>query len=564
MSLNSALEVGRSAMTVSQIALQLAGNNMANAATEGYHRQTIHLTPARGESLGNGNFVGRGVQLLAIRREVDTALQSRYRDALSEEHSAQIDQRFLTTIETIQNELTDNDISSLLSDFFNAFSELANNPEDNAVRAVVIQQGANLASRIADLRNDYDVVIQEVDRSLGNSVARVNDLLEQIALLNGQVTVAEGGEGGANALRDQRDLLIDELAQFMDVTVIEQSGGAVDVLVGSVPVLLGAESRGVELRRESVGDVIEVSVRVAADGTELTINSGTIGGLLNQREQTVQPVIDDLDTFAGQLIFQVNRLHSQGQGRDGFSSVTGTYKNLDPTANLNATAAGLPFRIQNGSFFIHVTHSETGTRSSYQINVDGDAMSLDDLIDEINTVVGVPNVTAGKGLANELTLQADSGYEITFSDDTCGALAALGINTFFCGENATDIDVNQVLKDDANLLAAGADHLPGSTDTALAIADLQDVQVEELGNRSLREFWQNAVNDLAVRNDAANTAVESSRLVRESLFSQIQAVVGVSLDEESINLLTFQQQFKAAARFINVIEETIQTLLSIA
>ena len=97
MSLNSALEVGRSAMAVSQIALQVAGNNMANAATEGYHRQTIHLTPARGEQVGSNAYVGRGVQLLAIRREVDTALQSRYRDAMSEEYSSQIDQRFLRT-----------------------------------------------------------------------------------------------------------------------------------------------------------------------------------------------------------------------------------------------------------------------------------------------------------------------------------------------------------------------------------------------------------------------------------------------------------------------------------
>ena len=441
---------------------------------------------------------------------------------------------------------------------------MANNPEDNAVRAVVIQQGVNLSSRIADLRNDYGVVIEEVDRSLGNSISQVNDLLGQIALLNSQIAIAEGGSGGANSLRDQRDLLIDELAQFAELTVIEQDSGAVDILIGSTPILLGTDSRGVELRRESVGDNIEVSIRVAADGTELTVNSGTLGGLMRQREDTVQPVIDNLDTFAGQLIFQVNRLHSQGQGRTGFNSVTGTYQNLDPTANLNSSATGLPFRIENGSFFVHVTHADTGTRTSYQINVDGDSMSLDDLIDQINNVVGVPNVTAGKGLANELTLQANSGYEMTFSDDSSGALAALGVNTFFAGKNAADIDVNQVLKDDSNLLAAGADHLPGSTDTALAIADLQDQEVEGLGNRSIREFWQNAVNDLAVRTDAANTAVESSRLVRESLFSQIQAVVGVSLDEESINLLMFQQQFNAAARFITVIDEAIQTLLSIA
>ena len=76
--------------------------------------------------------------------------------------------------------------------------------------------------------------------------------------------------------------------------------------------------------------------------------------------------------------------------------------------------------------------------------------------------------------------------------------------------------------------------------------------------------WQNSVNSLAVRTNAANAGVESARLVRESLYSQVQAVSGVSLDEESINLLTFQRQFQAAARFITVIDETLQVLLSLA
>ena len=564
MSLNGALQVGRSALVASQTALQVAGNNMANAATEGFHRRSVHLSPIRGDIVGRNQFIGRGVQLVSVRREVDTALQSRYRDALSEENAGLIDQRFLTAIETLQNELTDNDVSSLLSAFFNSFSEVANSPSDNAVRAVAIQQGTSLASRIADLRSDYSEVLSQVDRQLDTAVEAVNGLLDQIADINDQIVQAEPGVGEANALRDQRDLLIDELSQYMDVSVIEQENGSVDILVSSIPVLLAGASRGVELRTESVDGELEVSIRVADDGTDLTVSSGTIGGLMRQRAETVQPVIDALEEFAGQLIFQVNRLHSQGQGQHGFSSVVGTYAISDTTANLNSGDANLPFRIENGSFFIHVTHADSGQRTSYQINVDGDAMSLDDLINEINTVVGVPNVTAAVNTEGAFTLTAGSGYEISFSEDTSGALAALGINTFFAGRSANTIEVNQVLLDDPTMLAVGAGHVPGSNDTALAIADLQDVALDDLGGISLREYWQNSVNSLAVRTDAANAGVESAQLVRESLYSQVQAVSGVSLDEESINLLTFQRQFQAAARFISVIDETLQVLLSLA
>ncbi|MHC4614480.1 MAG: hypothetical protein ACYTAU_13025, partial [Planctomycetota bacterium] len=138
MSLNGALQIGRSAIVASQAAMQVAGNNMANAATKGFHRRTVHLAGARDELIVAGAFAGTGVQLQAIRREVDTALQARFRDATSQEHLALIDQRFLTALETLQNELTENDLSSALSAFFNSFSELANNPEDHAIRSLVV------------------------------------------------------------------------------------------------------------------------------------------------------------------------------------------------------------------------------------------------------------------------------------------------------------------------------------------------------------------------------------------------------------------------------------------
>ncbi|MHC4218132.1 MAG: flagellar hook-associated protein FlgK, partial [Planctomycetota bacterium] len=334
MSLNGALQIGRSAIVASQAAMQVAGNNMANAATKGFHRRTVHLAGARDEIIVAGAYAGTGVQLQAIRREVDTALQSRYRDAVSQEQLALIDQRFLTALETLQNELTSNDLSSALSDFFNSFSELANNPEDHAIRSLVVEHGVALSDRIAGLGAGYQETLTEIDRSLGTSVIAANDLLDRIATLNTQITVTEQGPSEAGNLRDQRDSLIDELAEFVDVTVIEQESGAVDVLVGSIPVILAGSSRGLELRVETVDGDLDVSIRVAADGTELQIDTGSIGGLLRQREDTVQPAIDDLDTFAQQMIFEINRLHAQGQGRSGFESIAGTYLIDDTTTNL--------------------------------------------------------------------------------------------------------------------------------------------------------------------------------------------------------------------------------------
>lgn len=563
MSLNGALQIGRSGLVASQAGIQVAGNNMANASTPGYTRQVVNLSPARSEQIGRGQFVGRGVDLMQITRQVDVALQNRLRDAISQQHGSMIDQRFLGSIEALQNELTENDLSTLLSEFFNSFSELANNPLDNAVRTVVIQQGEILAGRIQTLRGDYAQVRTEVDRDLSASVDQVNDLLSRIEDVNLRIAQTEQGVGVANSLRDQRDQLLEELAQYMDISAIEQPNGAVDVLVGSLPVVIAGQSRGVELRSRSVNGEIEVSVRISADQSELSIDSGRIGALLRQREETINPAIEDLDAFASQLIFQVNKLHAQGQGTSGYSSLSGAYSIADPTVNLNAAAANLPFRIENDSFFIHVTHQQTGTRTTHQIKLDGDSMSLNDLIDEINTVIGVPNVNASISIDQALTLTAAAGYEISFSDDTSGALAALGMNTYFTGRNAADIALNQTLKTDPSKLAVGGGHVLGSNDTAIDIANLQDAPLDPLNGSSLREFWLHSVNSTAVRAAAAKNAVDSATLVRENIAGQLQAVSGVSMDEEAINLLSFQRQFQASARFISVIDEMIQTLLSI-
>ena len=295
MSLNGALQIGRSAIVASQAAMQVAGNNMANAATPGFHRRTIHLAGSRDEMIVAGAFVGTGVQLQSIRREVDTALQARFRGATSEQRANLIDQRFLTALEILQNELTDNDLSSALSDFFNSFSELANNPEDHAIRSLVVETGLALADRVAAMGQSYRQTIDEIDRALSTSVIQANNLLDGIALLNTQITQTEHGAGEAGNLRDRRDLLIDELSEFIQITVIEQSSGSVDVLVDSIPMLLAGVDRGLEVRTQTVNGQIEVSLRVAADGTQLQASSGSIGSLLRQRVDTIEPAINDLD-----------------------------------------------------------------------------------------------------------------------------------------------------------------------------------------------------------------------------------------------------------------------------
>lgn len=564
MGLNSALLIGRSAILSSQAAMNIAGNNMANAATPGYHRQIGMLSPGRSAAIGRNQFVGTGVNLVSVHRAVDIALQARLREAISDENSALVDYQFLSSIETLQNELTSDDLSSRLSAFFNTFSELANNPTDHAMRSVVLQQGSSLAGHISTLRDDYGAIRAEVDRSLGVSIEQANGVLTQIATLNAEIAQVEGGSGGeASSLRDQRDQLIDEVSQYFEVTTIEQANGAMDILVNSVPVVLGGESRGMELRTVNGPNGSEVSVRVGADGTMLAIDSGSVGALMRQREETVDPAIAAIDEFTAQLIFQVNNLHAQGTGSSGRSIIEGLMGVSDSSANLNADAAGVPWTMSNGTFQLHVISAESGDRVTYQVAVDPDTMSLDELVAQINTTLGVENVTATVTADGGFRLEAASGFTIAFSEDDTGVLASLGMNAFFGGHDAGSIAVDQTLLDDPSLLSISDDFTEGGNGIALSMVALQDEALEELNGGSLREFWQAKVSDHAVRTQTAGTRLESNRLVRGSIDAQNQAVSGVSIDEEAIDLMTLQRQFQAAARFITVIDETMDTLLSI-
>ncbi|MHC4809107.1 MAG: flagellar basal body rod C-terminal domain-containing protein, partial [Planctomycetota bacterium] len=270
------------------------------------------------------------------------------------------------------------------------------------------------------------------------------------------------------------------------------------------------------------------------------------------------------DFFANALISEVNRVHASGQAQIPSSRYEGSVRVFLPDENLNFADVGLPNRVENGSFMVHVTHEATGQRVAQRVDVNGNATSLNQLVSEINTAMGGGNAAATISADGRLILEAAAGYALSFSDDTSGALAALGINTFFVGDSAANIDVSEEIRASPGRLAVARDHVPGSNGTALAMAKLQDEPIDSLGGLSLRGHWQDQVNQLAVRTSQAGTDVETTSLVRESLDAQFQAVSGVSVDEETISMLTYQRQFQAASRFIATIDEAMQELLRLA
>src|SRR5262245_43181546 len=153
MSLIGALNAGKTALAVQQAALQVTGNNIANAGNAGYTRQTASIAPAADQQVQPGMFIGRGVNLTAVQRQIDEALEARIRGSVSDQASADVMQQWIGRIEAVFNELSDQDLSTQLSTFFNSWSNLANKPQDIGLRQVVLQTGDAVATWFRDIRN---------------------------------------------------------------------------------------------------------------------------------------------------------------------------------------------------------------------------------------------------------------------------------------------------------------------------------------------------------------------------------------------------------------------------
>jgi len=566
MTLGNALQIGRTGLSASQAAIEVAGNNLANAATVGYHRQRIDLAPLGDQQISRNAFIGRGVQVQAIVRQVNEALEGRLRNSISGQYGSAASLEVLSQIEGIQNELTDNDISSRLAAFFDAWSELANAPDSFAQRSLVVQEGTNLATYFEDQRAKLGGLRSQVDKQIDDATRSVNDLLNQVESLNTQIARVERSNGGAHSLRDQRDVVLNQLAEYIDFSVAEKENGTIDVFVGSTPIVLNGLNRGVEIRNEEIDGVFTGTLVVKDDGTVLNVNSGQLGGLVYARDSQIADAISSLDAFAANVIYQVNRIHSQGQGNVSFDSIIGSYSVEDAAAVLNSAAAGLAFAPEHGSFQINVTQKSTGERVTSTIDIDldglnGDDTTLQSLVAQLN---GVANISASITSDGKLAITADSNdISFSFSDDSSGLLTALGINTFFTGSSAYDIDVSAKLKGDPDFVASGIEHIPGDNRNALAIAGLRTKKIGNLGGISLTDRWSRNVEDFATRLGQARLELETNTAVRENLFAQQQAVSGVNTDEEAINLMSFQRAYQASARFLSVVDEMMQTLLSI-
>ena len=564
MTLFSALYVGQTGVNTSQLALRIVGNNIANASTEGYVRQKLNVSPLSVTQYGTLN-IGSGVNAISTTQQVNRYLSERARDALGTQSAADAQAGLFQRVEGIFNELSDGDVSSQLDAFFKSVQDIANNPTDVSLRAVAVQQGQSVASLISGISQQLDGVGNDVTAQIKASADQINNIVLSVNDLNTKIATAEAGNGSdAGDLRDQRTAQLNELTKLIDVQVYEQPNGAVNILTSGDYLLFDNSIQKVGAIETTNNGEISTKLAFVNSQRELPTDGGTLGGIQDFRDSSLQDVKQKLDDLASTLIQQFNKVYSSGQGLQQFSSVAGTYRTLDPTATLDSSDAGLPFPPSNGSFQINLSNGATGAQQTYTVDVNLDGVgsddSLNDVINRINTAVG-SNI-ASVDAQGRVSITAPQGQKFSFSNDTSGFLSSIGLNTFFTGQNSRDIGVNSAVIKDPSIFAASSTGQPADNKVALALGGLQNNTFASLNGQSIDDFMTGVVQVLGTGSDAAQMKKTTADNAYTALQSQNLAISGVSLDEETVNMLTYQRAFQASAKYITTINSLLDEVLN--
>lgn len=447
------LNVAKDALLTQQYAMDVTSHNISNVSTEGYSRQVPVLEAKRAAPYG-GFMFGRGVKLNEIVRNVNDFIEKRLQTGQSDLLAMSEKELYMDVMEAIFNENSGRSLSNQLTDFWNAWNDLANNPSGLPERNLLTENGNLLAQSFSDLSNDLTGLDQEIDKSIEVGVEEINQLLGQIADINDQILILEVA-GNANDLRDQRNMLVNRLSEYVDLNTYEHEDGNLTVTTGRGYILV---NRGDTYPLVfDGGDVNWKSSETAEIDITDTIQGGKIGGWLELRDEIVPKYKADLDELAKSTIWETNKIHSQGVGLSAFTSVSGTYASAASDQAMGTMNSGLDFydKIADGSFKFWV-YDENGDRvSTTSIPIQAGTDTLNNLAAAITATDG--NITASVS-GGKLLINAANDYTFGFSDDTSHVLAALGVNTFFTGTDSRDMDVNDVIISDKNNIAAALIH----------------------------------------------------------------------------------------------------------
>ena len=339
--INGIMNIAGQALITQQQAISVTSHNIANVNTPGYSRQKLVMSTNIPSDSVIGPM-GNGVSGEAIERIYDRFINDQINNESQELGRWDAQKNAVESLEMIFNETYGYGLSEAMSEYWNAWQALINNPAGSTERQVLVTRGQILTSTFNKLDSDLTHSQQALDLAIAATVTDVNRLSAQLADLNQKIVSSETGTQNANDFRDQRELVLKELSELIDLNAFEDASGSVSVLIaGGRPLVSGTASwqLSTELNASGLQDVVWLD----DDGNSVNINNdisgGKLKGWIETRDVLIPGFLNRLDALAQTLVTEVNNLHQTGFDLNGiagqvFFDGTGTAADIEVNANI--------------------------------------------------------------------------------------------------------------------------------------------------------------------------------------------------------------------------------------
>ena len=380
----------------------------------------------------------------------------------------------------------------------------------------------------------------------------------------------------ANELRDMRDGLLDDLAEKTQISTYLREDGSVSVYMNGQTLVDNGTAHLLLTEKDPENDnhlkVMWKTDNPNSKPIDMTslMKGGAIAAQLQVRDNELKQYQSDLDALAKKMIEETNRIHATGMGLDRATEYTGKTQVINPEYPLNSAEGGLPYTVKSGSFEINIS-TPTGktddegneiydTRKiTIQVN---ESDTLKTVLEKINQQGG-NYVSASINLDNTVTIKAAAGSYIAFGEDTSDFLMATGMNSFFSGSSAKDISIEASIKENPRLIAASEFGAEGDNTNALKISKLQTTSFATVkGNVTFSAFYGYFIGEMSSAKSQADTFTTTTQMAYEELNTQLMSIRGVSEEDEQVNLVLYQRMYEANSRYINVVDEMLNTLIN--
>ncbi|SFU20220.1 flagellar hook-associated protein 1 FlgK [Kosakonia arachidis] len=538
--------IAQSGLSAAQLALDVVGNNLSNATTDGYSRQNIMLGEAGGLTTRYG-FFGYGVQENDVIRSYDGFLNNQVRGSTSQFQAVNGRYEQLSQIDDLLGDGTNN-ISVTTNNIFGAMQKMSSNPADVAARQEVLSQFKAVANQYQTNSNTLNGLKKSTNTKISQTVDDINSYAKQLATLNKEIAKVQAGSGGLPSdLLDQRDQILGKLSGLTGIKVNENSTtGRVDVTLANGNLLVDGDSV-CELKAEvSPEDPSKTIVSyIDASGNAMPVDedqmsSGTLGGLFKFRNTDLKDAENQLNQLALQMATKFNEVNKAGYDRNGAVG-TDIFSIADPQAIANSNNTG------NAS--LNITRSDVSAvkAQDYTMTYDGSTWTVTSSDGrKITPDVGSDGSLSFDGITvtPQGTPQAGDSFMFNPVSGAAGSLSvALSDGDQIAASSSSDPSEqsnNENLKD------------------MLAIKDLQIVD-----GATLSDAYANLVSSVGSAMTDVKSELTTSANVASQWLQQQQSVSGVDINEEYINLQMYTQYYQANAQVLQTATTLFDSILSI-